>query len=200
MQEMMVHDQASESLAQWPEYVVAFRDAYNGARDGLLRAGEIYVKAIDENPERFKEFRAALPEFSERIWSHLEAIGRHQVHPRLLISDGIPYREQIKRLPYAQQKRVLEGEPVELLVNENDTLRVDVRSMTSEQAKQVFCGDHLRTTSEQKAWLADQERKAKLTRGEPDETLPYLIRGDRITFKKNVTLTKAELRTLLQSM
>jgi hypothetical protein len=182
-------------------YITAFRAAYNDARDGLLRAGEIYVAAIDEDPGRAREFRAAMPEFPERIWSQLEAIGRHQVHPRLLLGDGGPHRERIKRLPYNQQKQVLDGEPVELLVGDTDTLRVDVRNVTSEQASQLFAGDHLRTVAEQKVWLVDRQRKAQLLKGEPESTLPYHIRSDgKITFTKGVTLTKAELRNILQSM
>lgn len=186
--------------AEWPEYVVAFREALDSARDGLAKAAEIYVAAIDEDPGRAQEFRAALPYIPERTWGQFEAIGRHQIDPRLLLGDGGPHRERIKRLPYTTQRSLLEGEPVELLIDEGDVLRADVRSLTQGQAAQVFAGDHVRTAAEQKAWLLDQERRMRLTKGEPEDTLPYLIRGSKVTFRKNLTMTLKELKDLIQVM
>lgn len=202
-EETMVLDQVQKlnTQGQWPDYVLAFRDAYNGARDGLLRAGEIYVRAIDEDPERAKEFRAALPDFSERIWSQLELMGRHQVLPQLLLSTSIPYREQLKRLPFTQQKRIVEDrEPIELLVNEDDILKVDVNSLTPEQAKQVFRGDHMATLGEQKAWLVDREGKAKLTKGDPIDSMPYVIQGNKLLVKRNTQFTLRDLRNIIKLM
>lgn len=199
---MVEVNQMSDTLAegQWPAYVVAFRDALDTARDGLAKAAEIYVAAIDEVPERAQEFRAALPYIPERVWGQFEAIGRKQVDPRLLLGDGGPHRERIKRLPYTAQKRVLEGEPVELLVGESDVLKADVRALTQDQAAQVFAGDHIRTPAEQKTWLLDQEKKARLVKGDPVESMPYVIQGNKVTFKKNLTMTVRELRDLIQVM
>lgn len=191
---------SSDGMVQWPDYVMAFRDALNGARDGLTKAAEIYVQAIDEDPERTKEFRAALPYIPERTWGQFEAIGRHQVDPRLLLGDGGPHRERIKHLPYTVQKRILEGEQVELLVGENDSLRVDVRHVTPDQAAQLLANDHVRNAAEQKAWLMDQEKRARLAKGDPVETLPYVIAGNKVTFKRNLTLTLRELKHLIQVM
>lgn len=116
---------SSELVAEWPGYVVAFQNALTAAQDGLATAAGIYVAAIDEDPERAKEFRAALPTFSETVWSSFEKIGRKQVDPRVLFGDGGPHRARIKQLPYTTQKRLLDGEPVELLVSEGDVLKVD---------------------------------------------------------------------------
>ena len=191
---------SSELVAEWPGYVVAFQNALTAAQDGLATAAGIYVAAIDEDPERAKEFRAALPTFSETVWSSFEKIGRKQVDPRVLFGDGGPHRARIKQLPYTTQKRLLDGEPVELLVSEGDVLKVDARSVTSDQAAQLFAGDHVRSTAEQKTWVLDREKKARLTKGDSTETMPYVISGNRVTFKKNLTMTVRELKDLLQVM
>jgi len=183
-----------------PPYVVAFREALDNAREGLAKAAEIYVQAIDEDPERSKEFRLALPYIPERVWGQFEAIGRHRIDPRLLFGDGGPHRERIKRLPYTVQRQVLQGQPVELLVNESDVLLADARTLTQQQAAQVFANDHVRTPAEQKAWLLDQQRRTNLTKGDSAETLPYLIQGNKVTFRKNLTMTLRELKDLIQIM
>jgi len=188
------------SSPEYPEYIVAFREALNDARDGLVKAAEIYVRAIDEAPERAGEFRAALPYIPEGTWSQFEKIGRRQVDVRLLLGDGGPHRSRIMRLPYATQLRLLGGEPVELLIGGDDVLKADSRSLTSEQAAQVFADDHVRSVPEQKTWLVDQEKRARLTKGNPEENMPYVIHGNKVTFKRNLTMTVREVKDLLQAM
>jgi hypothetical protein len=183
-----------------PSYITDFMEAFNNAKEGIVRAAHIYFMAINENPERAMEFRVAIPDISESAWRMLEDIGADRMDSRLILSDRVPHKSKIARLPYQVQKRVLDGEQFDLLVDEGDVLKVDAKQVTSDQANQLFDRDNIRTVPQQKLWLMDRARKAKLTKGEPEETWPYLIRGDRITFKRNVTLTKSELRTLLQSM
>jgi len=195
-----IMERQTESAA---DYVTAFREALSGAVDGIRRAARIYVEAIDEEPERAQEFRAACPEIPEGTWATLDKIGRGQVDVRLLMRQGGPHRARIARLPGPMQTRLLDGEPVDLLLDageEVDSLKVDVRNVTSEQAAQLFAGDHIRSVAEQKAWLAEREQRAKLAGGDPIETLPYVIQGNKVTFKRNLTMTLRELKDLIQVM
>lgn len=183
-----------------PSYVVEFRHALEGARDGIVKAAKIYVQAIDEDPERAKDFRRGLPSIPEGTWSQFESIGRGVVDVRLLLGDGGPHRSRIKALPFALQERILEGEKFDLLVDDGEVLKVDMRSVTSDQASQLFAGAHLRTPAEQKAWMVDQERKARLAKGDTVDTMPYARQGNKVTFKKNLTMTLRELKDLVQLM
>ena len=63
-----------------------FKTALTAGIDGIVRASEIYVAALDEDPRNGDKFRDALAEMvPSSAWGQFEAVGRKWMHPRLLM-------------------------------------------------------------------------------------------------------------------
>lgn len=177
-----------------------FRDALQAGIDGIVRASEVYVSALDEDPRNADRFR---DEFAEWVpassWSQFEAVGRKWMHPRLILG-GVADRKKaglIKRLPYSMQDRVFKRERFPMLTATGDTLQVDMMEATPEQAEQLCNGSAIRNLSEQKAWL---EAQAAAQQGEPAEVMPYTVTDGRVTFRRGCVMTRNEMKRLLQDM
>lgn len=178
--------------------VKKFRDEFLKGIQGIVRASEIYVKSIDENPRNGDVFRKELGDWiPAAAWSQFEAVGRKWMHPKLLMG-GMADRKKstiVKRLPYSMQERVFSKERFELLTKDGDTLKIDVTEGTAEQAAQLFDGNTLRNIPAQKAYIENQA-PVKIQA----EVLPYIISGGKITFRRGTILNKVELRRLLQEL
>lgn len=188
----------SKAVKTCDGYVDRFREAFMAGVEGIARAAAIYVEAIDENPNFGDAFR---DEFADIIpvgaWAGMEKVGRKLMHPNLLMGGGGKYASRIKRLPYSTQERVIGGERFDLLTADGQTLKVDVRQITTEQADQLFDGEHIRTLPEQRAWL--ESRKGRQVVEEAD-TMPYVIKGGKVLFRRGTTLSRPEIRRLLEVM
>jgi hypothetical protein len=178
-----------------------FRAAFQDGINGIVKAAEIYVSALDEDPRNSDKFR---DEFADWIpasaWSQFEAVGRKWMHPRLLMG-GVADRKKasvIKRLPYSMQDRVFKRERFQLLTDSGDTLRVDLMEATPEQAEQICNGSAIRNLGEQKAWL--EARAAQTSTKQDAEVLPYTIADNKITFRRGCVMNRNELKRLLQEM
>lgn len=180
--------------------IVEFKKAFTDGISGLVRAAEIYVSAIDENPKNADLFR---DEFADIIpssaWAGFEAVGRKFMHPNLLMG-GISDRKKntiIKKMPYSVQCRIFNHERFPLLIEKGETLNIDILEATAFQVEQV-CGDgSIRTLGEQRAWLEDQDKNIE---PEDVEPMPYTIRGGSVVFRRGAVMTKQELRRILVDM
>jgi len=177
-----------------------FRKAFNDGICNIVKASEIYVRAIDETPLNADRFR---DEFADSIpasaWSGFEAVGRKWMHPKLLMG-GMANRKKstiVKKLPYSTQERIFNRERFSLLVSDGETLEVDVLEATPEQAEQLFNGSETRSIAAQKAWL---EAKRVAESVEEPPPLPYTINGGKISFRRGVTLTRSDMKRLLVEM
>ena len=174
-----------------------FRTHFMSGIEGIVKAGEIYVEAIDDDPcnaDKFKdEFADWLP---SSAWSQFEAIGRKWMHPRLIMGGMADKKKTrlVKRLPYSTQERVFKRERFALLISGGDTLNVDMMEATPEQVEQLCDGSSLRNIAQQKAWL---ESRAVEKADEAPELMPYTINGGKVSFRRGVTLTRAELKRLI---
>jgi len=187
------------SKALTTERVSAFREAIQAGIDGFVRAGEIYVEAIDEDPKAADEFREKFADtIPVAMWGKFEALGRKWMHPKLLMGGVTSGKKQtiIKRLPYSLQERVFERERFPLLLDGGDTLEVDVIEATDAQAEQLFDGSAVRSLSAQRAYM--EARKA--AGGESFESLPYVVSGGKIRFRRNCEMSRAEIKRLLSEM
>jgi hypothetical protein len=180
-----------------------FREAMQAGMDGIVRAGEIYVKAIDEDPRNADKFRE---EFADWVpasaWAQLEAVGRKWLHPRLLMG-GVSDRRKsslIKRLPYSLQSRVFSRERFPLLLPGGDVLNVDLLDATASQAEQLCNGEHIRNVGEQKAWMHARENQTQAIPAEPVEAMPYCIMDGKVSFRRGCILNRSEIKRLLQEM
>ena len=140
-----------------------FRDALLSGLEGIMRAAEVYVAAVDEDPRNADVFRDELSDFvPASAWAMFEAVGRRQMHPKLLMG-GMADRKKsaaVKRLPYSQQERVFAGERVELVVESGDLLKVSLLDCTADQAEQICSRAGFRSQSQQRAWLEEKRLAA----------------------------------------
>ena len=186
----------TELAKTYEELTSEFRNAITSGINGFVRAGEIYVKAIDQDPEYAEKMQL---DFSDivptKAWKQFEAIGRKWIHPKLILGGMSDAKKTniVKRLPYSLQNRVFEGEKFPLLVTGGDVLDISILDASYDQTMQL-CGDgNMRTLTEQKAFIEDSKLKDDL---KPQE-LPYYVQKGKIIFRKNTEITKAELKQLL---
>lgn len=180
--------------------VEEFRDAINQGINGFVRCGEIYVQTIDNDPDASETFRLEFADIiPSEMWSNFEAIGRKWMHPRLLMGGMTNRRKaaKIKQLPYSLQEKIFNHNRFELLLEGGDKLKLDIMEATTDQVEQLFSDNNIRTLPEQRAWIED--RKASVS-DETVEVLPYVIRNGCVIFRKNVKLTRSEMKRLLAEM
>lgn len=176
-----------------------FRNALIRGIEGIVRAAEIYVEAIDEDPTCSDQFRDACADWiPASAWAQFEAVGRKWMHPRLIMGGMADRRKAalVKQLPYSMQERIFDHERFPLLVAKGEQIKVDIFEATRSQAEQLCNGSSIRNLSEQKAWL---ESQAVVESAKP-EPMPYIVCGGKITFRRGVTLTRPELKRILQEM
>lgn len=177
-----------------------FIEAVKQGALALKRAGDLLVQCLDADPNA-KARISAKSGIGMSTLNVFERIGRKQLHSDLFLMD-VPATPFLARLPYSDQEKYLH-EPVELLVGNNgsaDVLKVDIRNLTPEQARQVFAHDHTRDIAEQRAWLAQQSRKAKTVNVTPTN---YRIKGDAVEFLlggNKLRVTRAELLRIAAEM
>ena len=179
-----------------------FEKAFTAGIEGIVKASEVYVSALDADPRNAdlfkKHFEKLVPSAS---WSNFEAIGRKWIHPRLVLGSvgGGGKHTMIKRLPYSVQERIFDGERFEMLTADGDTLKVDITEVTPEQCEQMLDKGGIRGMAAQKSWLDAQKVKAKEA-GEAVEVMPYVVCGGKVRFRRGVELSRAELKRLLSEM
>lgn len=167
--------------------------------DAWVKAGEILVELVEEDPSVFDKIIQFDPRLNHGILGRFEQMGRRVLHPQLLMSDSPGY-DRLSMMPLSVQERLIK-EPVPLVVetdNGTDILLVSTRDMTTAQAKQVFAKDRVRTEGEQKAWLVDQRAKKAKPCG--DNVPCWSIKGGRAVFNAGAALTAGELATILTQL
>ena len=162
----------------------------------INRAAAIYAQGLDQHgqalADKLTEMAPAVPRL---FWRRLEMIGRNQLDARLLHGDT-PAAQRLRKLPYSEQRSALDT-GVELLLNEDDTMLVQVENLTPFQARQAFDGDHIRTLPEQRAWL--ETERAKQSAPQPYSE-PFSIRRDKVEIHRPVTLTRRDLARMLEEL
>ena len=181
------------------QLMAEFKQAITSGINGFVRAGEVYVKAIDQdqsNAERMQlEFSDIVP---SKAWKQFEAIGRKWIHPKLILGGMSDAKKTniVKRLPYSLQNRVFAGDKFELLISGGDVLEVSALDASTDQVTQLFGDGNLRTLREQKAYIESNKLQDDLR---PQE-LPYYVSKGKIIFRKNTELTRAEMKQLLTQL
>jgi len=180
-------------------YIEEFKKALQSGLDNIVKAAEIYVEAIDSDYEAKDKFSSSFDgTIPAAAWAGFEAVGRKAMHPKLLFGGG-NNRGYIKRLIYSDQEDVLSGKRVSLLIDGGDSIMVDPREITKEQAQQLFDRDHIRTLSEQKAYVESQ-RLPQSSIEHTAEQLQVKVVNHKLYIKADTVLTKREVARLLESM
>lgn len=167
------------------------------AMDQIVEAADLYVQALDQYG--VDEVTGALyetaPNVERPFWVRLELIGRGQLDRRLLYGKS-QVEGKLRKLPLSQQRQALD-DGVEVLVGEGDHLIVQVHDLTSEQVRQVFDRDHVRSLAAQRAWLESQKSHDP---SPPPYREPYVVRRGKVEILRPVTLTRKEVARLLEEM
>ena len=187
--------------------ITAFSEALAAGLDGIVKAGEIYVEALDESWENASKFQKAFEDkLPASAWKQFEAVGRKWMHPRLIMGGMTDRRKanKVKKLTYGTQERVFNREKFPLLIAGGDSLETDLMEATAEQVAQLCDGSNIRSLSAQKAWLEERalrrEERAFREQHKQTETLPYVIGKGKVVFRRGTTLTRPEIKRLLQEM
>jgi len=165
-----------------------------------IEAGEIVAEVLNKNPNAMDEICNETG-LSADIVRRFEQIGRKEIFPKLLAGAGPGYRK-LAKCPYREQEQYTQN-PVGLLIMSDggpDVLAVKLEALTCEQCKQVFASDHVRDTSEQRAWIESQRekevQKAMLDRSHI-QSAAFYVKNKRVIFRAGCELNASELATLL---
>jgi hypothetical protein len=162
----------------------------------LVKAGELLVEMVDEDPHVYDYIIQKCPNISAAILSKFEQMGRKNLHPDLLFTNAPGY-SKLQRLPFSMQERYIEESvPVIIHTEEGtDVLLVKAKDMTKEQAAQVFAPGRIRTEGEQKAWLMQQRSIAARPANKETEGA-WKIRANKLIVGQ-VEFTSKELAAIL---
>ena len=198
-------EKTAKKITNIKDSIASFNEAFTFAIEGIVKASEIYVSALDEDPKNADKFKEAFAgKIPPSAWSQFEAIGRKWVHPNIVVGGIIGKRKTaLTRLGYTMQERVFDHEKFDLLVSGGDILKVELLHVTEDQLEQMCDGSSLRNPASQRAWIESQKTKAvevdavqTLLKQQPD----YLVRHGKLIVSKPHAFSKAQLRTLLQEM
>jgi hypothetical protein len=173
----------------------------NTGIEAWTKAGEIVVKLIDEGGFSVSEIAQASNYLTDEIVARFEQLGRKQIIPNLLISD-FPATKHLFRLPYSEQKRLIDGQ-VELLVvtdKGTETLMVDTENLTPFQCKQVFDRTAVRSTGAQRAYLESKKEEFRITSAIKESDPFYKIRGKKVIFTKPCEISSKQLVQILSEI
>lgn len=176
------------------QFLSFFKEGY----DAWVKAGEVLVELIDNDPSAIDTILDRYPDINAGILRQFERLGRKQLHPLLLL-ESTPGESRLSRLPYSEQVRHID-KPVEIIVETDagpDTMSVQTKHLTRLQADQVFAKDHVRSLAEQRAWLMDR-RERSVT--DALQTHPWRIVGKNQVEVAGVRLTRKQVLEILKEL
>jgi hypothetical protein len=181
--------------ARIQEFIRLFRVGY----EAWVAAGRILAEMIDIDPATIDKICNEYPDLPRKLLHDFEKVGRGVHDPRVLIlADSLT--STLRKMPGPIQTRLLDGEPVEVLVQTEqgpDTLLIRIQDMTPEQRRLSLDEFGPVPLSRQRAIHAqDFERAAvkTLTAG-PGR----LIAGKKVELPAG-TYTAKQLRQILKDM
>jgi hypothetical protein len=151
----------------------------------------LYVEAIDKDPSIKDMCKEKEPTLD---FDNYERVGRNQLHPRLLFETGCG-QGRLKKLPYSDQEKYMDS-GIECLTANNDILKIKVKDMSPQIAKQVFAYDHVRSIPEQKAFMLNYTppKVTKVVTFFVDKKKKRLVVNNFATFSAN------KLRTIIKEL
>lgn len=164
-----------------------------------LEAGELVANAVDDDPDFIDKFCDKHQDISPETMVRFELIGRKKLHPQTLIHDS-PGMRRLRRLPFSLQEKYVSN-PIPVIVKQEkgyDTLQVDVRNLTPEQALQVFESSGVRSESAQRAWIED--RLASRMAPAIDADRPYRITGRKVVVMQPCTLSARDVALIMADL
>lgn len=179
--------------------IQSLKNAIESGIEAWETAGREVVKLLDIDRMSLEQIAAESNSeyITENVLAQFERIGRQQVMPKLLVMD-FPASRHLQKMPMSEQQRLLDGS-VELLVirdNGTDTLNVRSRDLTKDQCKQVFNKDGVRSLGAQRAFIEDRRKKIPCSQSTPS----WQIKAGKVIFNSACELTRQELAVILAQM
>jgi len=173
--------------------IAAFALAFSSACEGFVAAGRIYAESIAAYGDLARDaFNEAIPNISPSVWRRLESIGNGTLDQRLFHAASQGARS-LRRLPAPLQSECLDR-GVDVLLSDGDSLRVTVDHLRRDQVRQVFAADHVRTLSEQKAFIAVA---APVSSSAVNQ---FTVSGSHVTVRGACKLSRQDLIRFLAEM
>lgn len=168
--------------------------------ESWVEAGTIIASILDAAPDSIGMITSSTG-LDEHIIQRFYSLGKREIHPLMLCSTA-PGVKKLALCPYNQQEKYI-NEPVNLVLRNGEALRVNVKELTTDQVRQVFANGHVRTDSEQRAWLESERARADQIMAEKKsdaQPLGYTIRGKTVIFTRGLSLSERELKDILLRM
>jgi hypothetical protein len=163
----------------------------------LLKACQLYVQTIDKDPDSVYGFQEAYPDIPSSAWRRFEAVGRGSLHVKLLTNLTVGAKK-LERCSFIEQSKYIEN-PVDVLLTDGDVLKVDIHNLQPSQVKQVFAKDHVRSKSEQKAYIESIKSNRSLDTIRKARVQPYeIVKGKLIV--GDLSFTRSDLIKILALM
>jgi hypothetical protein len=150
------------------------RSMYNDLLENASKFAGYYISNVRNRPYLDEKVKSLLVEIPSAVWYDLDQIGRGLLNKRLLFGYA-NVKSFLRRLPPTEQERCV-SEPIEVVVKTAtgwDTLRVDVKSMNTDQCRQVFSKDHIRSIPEQRATI-EQNKTVKNIKARSERAAYYV--------------------------
>ena len=176
--------------------VEEFKKEWFSGMESLLKASQTYVKAIDSDEKAKELFKAAFPKMSNVAWSRIESVGREQMHYTLLC-DTSAAAEKVRKLPYSDQKAVIES-GVDVLTVDGTTLKVKTENLTAEMSRQAIARDHVRTVPEQKAYIESLKTIVSIEAKKPKDL--WQVKNRLLQVHAPTAFTRQQLINILQDI
>jgi hypothetical protein len=181
------------------QYLRRFKQAMLGVETAIVEAGKIYVAALDDDAVDSSQFRLRCqqiwPSITPYVWRQFEDVGRGKKSQAELLGE-CPAAAKIRRLPDSVQKEIAAGKKFEVVAG-GEVLKMDVRNLSRELARQIFDRDHIRSVAEQKAWMLEHCRLPE----SKTETVSFSLvgTGSKRRFKvyRPTEFTKQQLKGIL---
>ena len=159
-------------------------------------AAELARREIDSNPEWPEEVESRSKFITSHAVRRFALIGLKYT-PELAI-DECPGAKRLRKLPIESQRKYY-TESLPLLIENSghwESLNVSLHNLTPDQADQIFATDHMRTESEQRAYI--ESKRMNATANLVD--MPYRIVGNDVIFMAGARLKKSDLKLLLDQL
>jgi len=177
-----------------------FIDAYQRGMKAWEDAGKIIVEIVDQHPEGVDMIYRLCPTFTPTLIGMFERIGRGLLLPALAM-DGSAGSRKLRDLPLSMQKKYYE-EAIPVIINTpsgTDTIMIEAKNMTKDQAAQVFAKGRIRTEGEQRAYLAEQNSKQNAATAKEAPPV-WKIKNGRVVFEQGATLSAGELAMIISQI
>lgn len=180
--------------------IAEFKELFSKGMNCMAEACRIYVEDIDRNPQFKQEYRRLLPQIGPAYWSRFESIGRKRMIPELLYLDSSTTMKLIGEFSLEEQEKIHKN-GIDVLTVDGTTLKVAVKNLTPQQAKQVFTKTGVRDVPAQRAYIESLRTSEQIEKQRSFlKSDPYIIKKDYVEILKPGRISRDEIMNIAREM